>query len=756
MEIIDKTIKSKYQPKQTNVTWIDLSGEKPVEKHFINGRWVAISGGEGGTKKYSDLEEKPTINGVELDGNKTSQDLGVYSKPSTGIPQSDLSSDVQSQLNKHFKGWYAAASALPANPIVGDYAYVKGAESTDPAAIYECTTAGTWSNSGRTADTSNVQTFASGEEVNEVHIVNDLSSDNTTDLLGNSILKQQLVYYTPDYLKGVTFGNTTAALTIKSIVKAVWLEDNNGYITYPDKLYFVLFRNRASSGYFFQFGVDESTIWFTINGNTKLIGVNQLSISIYRSYGSDVKLHLSLDFTEHSEDINYGKQDTCYLSPSLLNKEEPLVITTKDKVVRLNDNIDTIAEQVQENTQSLLYENPLSGFNIPDSLKQILKSAWIQILDNSVVIPNGKKVGIRNTNDSDINFIFSIQDEEDNYIFLTSSSNPISEGVHELTLNGYSNYRDKVILHIVFDMPETVPYTIYYSDIVFLNVMTYPSSNATVKSEVLDLSKPLKGKTIVCFGDSITEFKDNSGLGYCNYIHNISGANVINVACGGAQIRQRTTPVLNPTNNREGYAGMDIVNVVRAAANVPFDGIHTYRDVVQNACDYIYSNLGDDNRIIISNLLAIDWTKVNAVTILGGVNDWNNGGNTRGASGGTDENTTLGAVNVIIQTLLSAYPHLSVYWLTPTVHWAANVADRNDSNWSDVEVKDGYTLKQLSEAIKQEVELQHLPVCDLYNTLGWNKFNFGQYFTDTDGTHPYKGFEFLGRKIAAFIMAISC
>lgn len=52
MEIIDKTIKSKYQPKQTNVTWIDLSGEKPVEKHFINGGWVAISGGN----KESDSE----------------------------------------------------------------------------------------------------------------------------------------------------------------------------------------------------------------------------------------------------------------------------------------------------------------------------------------------------------------------------------------------------------------------------------------------------------------------------------------------------------------------------------------------------------------------------------------------------------------------------------------------------------------------------------------------------------------------------
>lgn len=71
-----------------------------------------------------------------------------------------------------FKGWYDSYSNLPENPVVGDYAYVKGATSTDPAAIYECTTDGSWSDSGKTADTSNVQTFASGEEVNETYIDN--------------------------------------------------------------------------------------------------------------------------------------------------------------------------------------------------------------------------------------------------------------------------------------------------------------------------------------------------------------------------------------------------------------------------------------------------------------------------------------------------------------------------------------------------------------------------------------------------------
>ena len=108
-----------------------------------------------------------------IDSNKTLQ---------LGIPRGADGANGQDAYNP-FKGWYTSSSALPANPVVGDYAYVKGAETTDPAAIYECTTDGTWSDSGKTADTSNVQTFASSQEVNEVHIVNDLITGGADDVL---------------------------------------------------------------------------------------------------------------------------------------------------------------------------------------------------------------------------------------------------------------------------------------------------------------------------------------------------------------------------------------------------------------------------------------------------------------------------------------------------------------------------------------------------------------------------------------------
>ena len=86
------------------------------------------------------------------------------------------------------------------SPAVGDYAYIKSAIAGNPAAIYECATAGTWSDSGRTVDTSNVQAFETGQPLNEVKI------DNTklANPANNSLPKATDVMQLAAKLEGVT------------------------------------------------------------------------------------------------------------------------------------------------------------------------------------------------------------------------------------------------------------------------------------------------------------------------------------------------------------------------------------------------------------------------------------------------------------------------------------------------------------------------------------------------------------------------
>lgn len=103
---------------------------------------VAESGGGGGSSDYDDLSNKPSIEGVTLSGNKTAAQLGLakasdiptvpvqsvngktgavvlnasdvgagtYSKPSGGIPKTDLASAVQTSLAK-------ADTALQTAPV---------------------------------------------------------------------------------------------------------------------------------------------------------------------------------------------------------------------------------------------------------------------------------------------------------------------------------------------------------------------------------------------------------------------------------------------------------------------------------------------------------------------------------------------------------------------------------------------------------------------------------------------------------------
>lgn len=133
----------------------------------------------------------PSINPTNKHWMTGDTDTGVVAEGQDGAPGQDA-------INP-FKGWYDSLEGLQTavgSPAVGDYAYIKGATASDPAAIYECATAGSWSNSGRTVDTSNVQTFETGQPIHNVRIVNDDGTDagNNSDVLSSTAgLKLQTI-----------------------------------------------------------------------------------------------------------------------------------------------------------------------------------------------------------------------------------------------------------------------------------------------------------------------------------------------------------------------------------------------------------------------------------------------------------------------------------------------------------------------------------------------------------------------------------
>lgn len=92
-------------------------------------------------------------------------------------------------LLRAFKGWWPDLATLKAAVTAepGDYAYIEDASPATTTSIYvydaNAESDNYWADSGRTVDTSNVQTFETLQQVNEVSIIDDLETGGVNDVL---------------------------------------------------------------------------------------------------------------------------------------------------------------------------------------------------------------------------------------------------------------------------------------------------------------------------------------------------------------------------------------------------------------------------------------------------------------------------------------------------------------------------------------------------------------------------------------------
>lgn len=204
----------------------------------VSGKADKVSGATSGN--FAGLDS----NGNLTDSGSKSNDFATaaqgakadtaYQKPQTGIPESDLSSDVQQALQKHFKGWYNTLAELKAahTAVEGDSAYVKDASpaTTWSIYVYDSTASSDnyWADSGTDADTSNVQTFASGEEVNETYI-DDTHLDSPAD--GSLALAKDV--------KDFVFSDSAKTALVNLLSKVAFIDEHGQ--DYLNTLYSYLF-----------------------------------------------------------------------------------------------------------------------------------------------------------------------------------------------------------------------------------------------------------------------------------------------------------------------------------------------------------------------------------------------------------------------------------------------------------------------------------------------------------------------------------
>lgn len=249
--------------------------------------------------------------------------------------------------------------------------------------------------------------------------------------------------------------------------------------------------------------------------------------------------------------------------------------------------------------------------------------------------------------------------------------------------------------------------------------------------------------TCVCFGDSITENKYFGG-GYVDYLQKLTSATFVNAAKGGSRYVPRevidSSTVIDTSS--KAYAALDVLNIVKGWCNNDYTKIDEATSFLQ------------DNSIAqrIAILKTYRPTDVDCVTILAGTNDFSSS-TPIGTPDDVDESTVCGALNIIITLLENANSHLKIFILSPLVRF---VGTREDANWCDVfKRENGDSVPKLVESIIATATKRHIPVCDLYNGLGWNKENFSAFFgsAQSNTVHPTNGYKELATKIYGFLLS---
>lgn len=260
----------------------------------------------------------------------------------------------------------------------------------------------------------------------------------------------------------------------------------------------------------------------------------------------------------------------------------------------------------------------------------------------------------------------------------------------------------------------TIDWDAVSTGIVRMGTVEYIIDESKHNYETRVKDNPLKGKNGVAFGDSITQ-----GGSYTDYISNKTGANYINVGFGSTRLAR---------TNRENYPWKDIgmCDLVDAITS----GDWSLTDAAIDEIDAYYGNTSYST--IYNRLKSIDFNTVDFITFMYGTNDANNSVFEIGTPDSTDTYTVNGALNYILQTLITTYPHIKVYALSPI--FRRKLSGWGDGDSDDSKLPDGVYLYDIAQAIVDKAKEYHVPVKDMYNESGINRYNADHFLKD--GVHP--------------------
>lgn len=282
-----------------------------------------------------------------------------------------------------------------------------------------------------------------------------------------------------------------------------------------------------------------------------------------------------------------------------------------------------------------------------------------------------------------------------------------------------TNYGSPSANMFAFSFDDWEEYTVYSDDETSLNTYEMPP-----------VRNKLKFQTVVNFGDSIFGLRRPPNS-LSDFIALYTGATCHNVGFGGCNMASKTDVKYDPfCMYRLAYA---IANndFALQEAQVTATGVPSYY------------------RDALTLLESIDFSKVDIITIAYGTNDFSENTALDNTLDPDDTDTLAGALRYSIETLLTAFPSIRIFVLTPIYRFYIDgsnqfVDDSNTHTNSNGDLLTDFVEKEI--AVANEYQLDYID--DYYNT-GINKFNRSFYFPSNDGTHPrVTGLQALAQHIA--------
>jgi lysophospholipase L1-like esterase len=257
--------------------------------------------------------------------------------------------------------------------------------------------------------------------------------------------------------------------------------------------------------------------------------------------------------------------------------------------------------------------------------------------------------------------------------------------------------------------------------------LTVEDKMASIDS-LLSKSK-LAGKKSVHFGDSITG-NYNPPEDYPSYVANITGLNALNVGVGGTRMAYDGT-----YTTYDAFCMVKIVDALVANDWTTQDSART--------------GLTIQGKAQADKLKTVNLATTDLITIWFGTNDYTGSKGLENASDSKDITYFGGAARYVLEKLLSNYPNLKILLITPMFRNRLNTGDGINSDDSPYR---GFYMYQYADKIVEIGKQFHIPVLNLHDNSGVNKYTATTYLED--GLHPsLVGRQMLGSKIASGLLS---